>query len=107
MNRLISLPDPMVASEIGKFIRYHRLNQNQSQEELAAHSGVKRSTIVRIERGGSFNVVTMIQLLRSLGLLEGVMDTFKVPDIISPSLYIKAQRELRKRATQSKFKTQI
>lgn len=98
MNSLIEKTDSNLVAEIGKYIKHHRLRQNKTQEDLATHSGVKRLTLSKIENGGAFNAITMIKLFRSLDLLDIVMEIFTIPDIISPTMYIKMEKNSRKRA---------
>lgn len=79
-NNFVGINDASISSHIGRFIKHHRINQNKTQEELCADCGIKRSTLTRIESGHCFNIVTLSQLLRALGLLELIMEAFKVDD---------------------------
>lgn len=90
---------------IGKYIKHHRLKWNKTQEELAEDSGVKRETIARMENGSAFNMLTFIRLLRHLNVLEEVMSAFRVPDYISPSLYMKMRGKAPKRIRHSNAET--
>lgn len=98
MKNIIEMPDSIVVAEIGKYIKHHRLRQNMTQERLALESGVKRLTLSNVENGKVFSTLTFVKLLRALDLLEGIMGSFVIPNIISPSLYIKMQKNSRKRA---------
>lgn len=95
---IVGLPDLSIISEIGKFIKHHRLRQNMTQQELSEHAGVDRITLSKIENGDPFSLLTLIKIIRSLGLLESIMDAFSIPHVISPSSYLKMQQKERKRA---------
>lgn len=101
ISTIIEKTDSDLVADIGKYIKHHRLRQNKTQEDLALHSGVKQLTISNIENGKPFNTMTMIKLFRSLELLDIVMEIFTIPDIISPTMYIKMQKNSRKRARHS------
>ena len=97
-HKILSLNNPDLASTMGLFIKHHRLKQNKTQEELSIQSGIKRKTITRIENGSTFNVITFLQILRSLNMLESIMYVFKIDDQISPLVYAKMQSKIRQRA---------
>jgi transcriptional regulator with XRE-family HTH domain len=61
-------PIPEIEAEIGRRLEATRLQQNISQEELAAEAGVSRRTITRLENGGGISVETLIRLMRALGI---------------------------------------
>ncbi|MBL4586269.1 MAG: helix-turn-helix transcriptional regulator, partial [Flavobacteriales bacterium] len=39
-----SMTDVALTATIGKFVQYHRLNQNRSQSDVANAAGISRST---------------------------------------------------------------
>jgi len=47
-----------------------RISKNMTQQILAMHSGLNRSTIRDLENGKSLNMLSMIQVFRSLDLLS-------------------------------------
>ena len=65
-----SLSDTEVLSEFGTRIRLTRINKNLTQQMLAERSGLNRSTIRDLENGHSVNLLSLMQLFRSLELLE-------------------------------------
>ena len=95
------MSDKAMIEIIGKFIQWHRLNQNKSQDQVAAASGISRSTLSLLERGKKVRIDSLIQVLRVLGLLY-VMDVFKIEDEISPIEYAKLQKKQRKQASPKK-----
>jgi transcriptional regulator with XRE-family HTH domain len=95
-----SMSDRSLAAYIGRFIKHHRLNQNKTQDGLAAEAGISRSTLSLLERGESVTLFTLIQVLRVLNLLY-VLDSFMVEEQISPLLLAKEEMKKRKRARRS------
>lgn len=100
---LIGMSNSTIIADMGKYLKMHRLRQNQTQEELAIDSGIKRETIARIENGANFNIGTFIQILRHLNGLNEIIDFFRPIDVISPSLYMKMQKRKRIRIKHSKI----
>jgi len=89
--------DKAVAASIGAFVRYHRMEQNKTQDELAAAAGISRSTLSLLERGETVTVTTLIQVLRMLDQLA-VLRIFTINESPSPLALAKLQREKRQRA---------
>lgn len=92
-----SMSDRALAEFIGAFIRYHRMRQNRTQDELATAAGISRSTLSLLERGQTVTVTTLIQVLRVLDQLS-VLSTFEVRETISPLALAKLQKNKRQRA---------
>ena len=93
-----SMSDKAIAEQLGAFIKHHRITQNRTQDNLAAAAGISRSTLSLLERGESVTLSTLIQVLRTLNLLQ-VLDSFEIPNVISPLALAKAERSKRKRAS--------
>jgi transcriptional regulator with XRE-family HTH domain len=77
------ISDPALMKRIGSFIRHHRLEQNKSQSQLVEEAGINRSTLSQIENGMNSNLLTFIQLLRALNILQ-ILDAFNIEKQISP-----------------------
>ena len=72
-----SVSDQTVVTELGKNLRQIRLNQNLTQEKLAAKAGLSRSAIYEMENGKSAtSLFTIVQVLRALQQLQ-VFDSWK------------------------------
>ncbi len=97
----VALSDKSLIETIGKFIQSHRLNQNKSQDQVAAAAGISRSTLSLLERGEKVRIDSLIQVLRVLDLLY-IMDVFKIQDQISPIEYAKLKKKQRKQASPRK-----
>jgi len=89
--------DMALAKHIGHFIRHQRLEQNKTQDLVAAEAGISRSTLSLLERGGAVTIATFLRVLRVLGQLQ-VMVAFEVHQRISPLALAKAEQDQRKRA---------
>lgn len=94
-----ALTDLEILSEFGRRIRLARMERNLTQQMLAERSGLNRSTLRDLENGRSVNLLSLMQLLRSLDLL-GKLDEFLPGSAQSPVL-AHMQRE-RKRVKPSK-----
>ena len=62
--------DATILKELGEKFKTARINSGYSQEELAEHSGLSRTTITRLERGENISVLHLIRLLREVGEIE-------------------------------------
>jgi transcriptional regulator with XRE-family HTH domain len=100
-----SMSDKALAMHIGAFIKYHRMEQNKTQEVLAKAAGISRSTLSLLERGEAVTLATLIQVLRVLDKLY-VVDVFSVQQDISPLMLARMEKEKRKRASGKGKETQ-
>ncbi|HMT10031.1 MAG TPA: helix-turn-helix transcriptional regulator [Ignavibacteria bacterium] len=54
---------------IGERIRYHRLKQNISQEELSYQSSLDRAFVGRVERGeNNISILSLLKISQVLGI---------------------------------------
>ncbi len=83
---------------LGQRLQQHRLNANLSQTELAEATGVARKTITNVETGHGGTLLTIIALLRGLGL-QRQLDTFIPAPGPSPIQLVKLAGKQRRRAT--------
>jgi transcriptional regulator with XRE-family HTH domain len=86
------LSDSMILQKLGDFVKYHRMDQNKSQETLSREAAISRSTLSLLERGEKVNLITLIQVLRVLDKLQWLVD-FEVKKTIIPMDYIKLQKK--------------
>ena len=68
---------------IGAFIRQTRIEQQQTQMQLAEAAGVNRTTLVNLEKGKAANLLSFIQVLRALKRLD-VLQALEIQPKISP-----------------------
>jgi transcriptional regulator with XRE-family HTH domain len=99
-KNLTSMSDKALTEYIGVFIKYHRMEQNKTQNALANAAGISRSTLSLLERGETVTVATLIQVLRVLDQLH-VLETFEVQEVISPLALAKMEKNKRKRASRN------
>lgn len=95
------LSDSAILEILGAFVRETRLKQNKTQEEVATAAGIKRMTLVRIEKGGGGTMATFVRLLRSLQQLH-TLDQFLIPTQISPLKLARLEQQKRRRARPTK-----
>lgn len=100
-KKWFSMSDKALGETIGKYVQYHRLKKNISQEETSTNAGISRSTLSLLERGEKVTLSTLLQVLRALDLLH-IMEIFEVKDEISPIAYAKLKKKSRKKASSSK-----
>lgn len=99
MQDWYSLSDPEILVEFGTRIRLARIEKNLTQQMLAERSGLNRSTIRDLENGSSVNLMSLMQLFRSLELLERL--DLLLPGSTQSPVLAKLQSE-RKRVRPSK-----
>lgn len=100
-NNWVAMSDIAIISEIGKFIKHTRLEQNKTQAQVAKDAGINRWTISQIENGESITISTLIQILRVLDLLH-LLNIFEIDEKISPIEYAKLKEKKRQRARSNK-----
>lgn len=91
------MSDVAILETVGAFIKYHRLEQNKSQSQLAEEAGINRSTLSEFEQGKRSNTITFIQLLRALNQLHA-LKLFRIQQELSPIQLAKLDQAKRKRA---------
>lgn len=93
----LSMSDKAIAQQLGAFVKYHRLEQNKTQDTLSRTAGISRSTLSLMERGEAVTLASLIQVLRVLDKLQ-MLDVFVIQETISPLVLAKLEQEKRKRA---------
>ncbi len=96
-NYWVAASDAALMENIGSFIKYHRLQQNKTQDQLAKEAGIARSTLSLFEKGKNTSMLVFIQLLRTLKLLK-LLQQFQVRQQISPIQLAKLEQAKRIRA---------
>jgi transcriptional regulator with XRE-family HTH domain len=97
--------DEAVLHELGQRLERLRLARNISQDELGRIAGVSRATIIRVERGESVQLSTMVKLWRALDLLAEI-DAAVPERLDSPIADVERERRQqgRKRATAQRLR---
>ncbi len=93
-----ALSDNVILEMMCLYIKNNRLEQNITQSQLAINAGINRSTLVELEKGSRVNIITYIQLLRALNLLD-VIKHFEFEQHISPIKLAELEQAKRKRAS--------
>lgn len=92
-----------VLKEIGMRLKCERLNHNLTHKELAARSSISIRTIKNVEDGKNVSIITLIELYRSLGILEN-FESFLPTSDVSPVQLSTLKGDRRKRASGEKLK---
>lgn len=82
---------------IGEYIKQQRLEKNITQEQVARAAGVNRWTIGKIEGGNSITLLSLIQILRALDLMD-VFAIFQHERQLSPIELVKLESSKKQRA---------
>jgi putative transcriptional regulator len=98
MRITADLTDDAVLKEIGARLERQRIEAGLTQASLAAQSGVAKRTLERIEAGRSAELVTLLRLLRTLKLVDGV-ETLVPDPPPSPIALLKREGKQRQRVS--------
>ena len=104
--KYMALSDNAILEKMGDYIKHQRLSQNKTQQQLALEAGINRTTLLDLEQGQRANLLTFIQVLRALNVLD-ILKTFEIETQISPILLAEMQQKYRKRASKTKNKVSI
>ncbi len=99
----LALSDNAILEKMGAYIKHQRLSQNKTQQQLAIEAGINRTTLLDLEQGQRANLITFIQVLRALHILD-TLKTFEIETQISPILLAEMQQKYRKRASKTSKK---
>ncbi len=95
---IYGMSDRAILREIGTRLKRKRLDKNVSQQKLAELAGLNRTTLIEIEQGNPFGMLTFIQILRALDALEELDSLLPEPGI-SPLQLAKMKGKARQRAS--------
>jgi transcriptional regulator with XRE-family HTH domain len=87
--------------ELGRKITALRLQKNLTQHDFSAQAGVSKSTLERLERGSSIQLVGFLKILKAMDLL-GAFQSLLPEESQSPMTRLQLQRQKRQRASRSK-----
>jgi transcriptional regulator with XRE-family HTH domain len=93
--------DEAILGELGSRLARNRLDQNQTQAQLAEKAGVSKRTVERLESGQSVQLSSFIRVCRELDLIKR-LDSLIPEPTPSPMAQIKLQGKMRRRATSHK-----
>ena len=96
--------DKALLKELGARLRTTRLNQNITQDELAARSGVGKGAVRAAELGGNPTLMNLLRILRALQKLDQ-FDLLLPETGPSPIEMVKMQGKQRVRARKKSVRT--
>ena len=102
MQDWYQLTDFEILSDIGRRIKVLRIAKNLTQQALAERSGLNRSTIRDLENGKPLNILSLIQVFRSLDMLSRFDELF--PEVSPVMALQQAQRKRVKLSKKNKDK---
>lgn len=73
------MSDPAILAELGARVQRYRLNRNITQDDLAAHAGVSRTVVQRLEQGRGCTLKGFVRILRALDLLPQLVEFLPDP----------------------------
>ncbi len=92
--------DKAILMEFEKRIRQKRIQKRFRQSDLAQRAGISVYTLQKMEYGQSYNVSTLIQVLRALNELDQ-LEHFLPPVEISPIELLTSNEKTRQRVRNS------
>lgn len=95
---LSTTSDELLLSEIGERLARMRIEVGVTQYGLAEKAGVGKRTVERMEAGGSVQLVSLLRVMRVLGLVERLDSVLPEPGA-SPMALLKARGKERRRAS--------
>jgi transcriptional regulator with XRE-family HTH domain len=93
-----TLTDQATLTELATRVQRARLDQQMTQADLAERAGVARPTVERFEASGVAQLVTLVRILRALGLLDR-LDTLLPETSLRPIEALETRGVGRKRAS--------
>lgn len=97
--------DNEVIQEIGKRLQRCRIDLNMSQYELSDKTGVSAKTIANMEDGKQVNTLSLIRVLRVLGLLEN-LELLAPPQDDRPIDFLRYNKKAPQRVARNRNKGQ-
>lgn len=88
--------DQAILRELGQRLERQRVERNLSQAQMADEAGVGRATLQRLERGESVQMTSMVKVLRTLRLLDG-LDAAIPERVVLPIAQLQRERGQRRR----------
>jgi transcriptional regulator with XRE-family HTH domain len=92
------LTDAAVLEELGKRLARARISSSLTQADLANRAAVGKRTVERIESGKSVQLLSLIRVLRVLGLLEA-FDAIAPEEGPSPMEMLERRGKVRRRVS--------
>ena len=93
----------VIAGELGRRVREHRIARRMSQGELAAKAGLARSSVSKIENGAEANMSSFFLVLRALGRINDLNNLLPEPKApLDPFEVLERERNRIRRVRHSK-----
>ncbi|HEV2441257.1 MAG TPA: helix-turn-helix domain-containing protein [Steroidobacteraceae bacterium] len=97
------LTDAAVLQALGERIARHRIQAGLTQTELAERAGIGKRTVERVEAGHGAELVTLLRVLRVLGLVDGLQQL--IPELPpSPIAQLRLRGKVRQRVAHARVR---
>lgn len=103
IDKLYGLSDLAIIAQLGNYIKQKRIEQQLTQQMVAAACRLDRVTLSEIENGRPCSILTVIKVLRVLNQLEQLGFIMDTNPLISPLLLQKLQGKQTKRVREKKI----
>jgi transcriptional regulator with XRE-family HTH domain len=96
MSPIDTLTDDALLADLGRRLQRQRLDRNLTQARLAREAGVSTPTVQRLEAGESVQLVSLLRVLRALGLLAQAELLVPAPEVRPMELLLRHGRRRRR-----------
>lgn len=93
--------DSETMQELGKRLQRYRIDSGLSQIELSDMTGISSKTIANLEDGKQTNTLTLIRILRALGLLDN-LELLAPPQDNRPIDFLRYNKKAPQRASRNR-----
>jgi transcriptional regulator with XRE-family HTH domain len=87
LNPVYAKADGEILREFGGMLKQRRINGNFTQQEFADAIGISVNHLSKIERTGKTTLATLAAVSRKLGLLQQLLDVYKLPELTPMQRY--------------------
>ena len=87
INPIYTKTDEELLADLGALIKQRRINANYTQQEFANIIGISKDQLSKIERTGKTTMATFIAISRKFGLLQQLLDIYKLPELTPMQRY--------------------
>ena len=93
--------DSETMQELGRRLQRYRIDSGLSQNELSDMTGISAKTIANLEDGKQTNTLTLIRILRALGLLDN-LELLAPPQDNRPIDFLRYNKKAPQRASRNR-----
>jgi transcriptional regulator with XRE-family HTH domain len=87
INPVYAKTDAELLKELGRRLKQKRINNNLTQQELAAAIGISKDQLSKIERTGKTTLSTLVAISRKFNLLQQLLAIYENPELTPMQKY--------------------